>query len=657
MEISMQYLKPLCRSVIAVGLALVLVTSTSDAALRRLVRAGQGPGPVQLPYTTADGHGNMWMVYQPSMIQMQGNFPIYGQAASIMINGNQPNQVGQARIDDKTGELVMENMQAGGFSLTRRIQFNADDGYIRVIDQVKNNQGAEQQLNMVISSNINYGIQMSQMIPDPRKAGQNIGWVGQVQAGQMRAAVEVYAGSGAKFVPTMDSPQGNNFIQATINTPVPAGKEVAFAHFHMVLNTSDQGLQWVKEMKEAKLFADLPKEVAREIMNFRIRGGLLGDLDVLRGDAMDVVELRTGDKLNGNLTETSYKLDTFYGTVELPVDKVVCIINAGQFRPRQLIVTADGQIFGGHLEKPTVQIELVSGQKTDIPLAQISRVGYRHRADDKEESADEQTLEPPYVLMATGDRVGVNMPAGPINVVTRYGQLALSPDLIASIVFNSEDTGVHTVYLTDGSRFNGLVTATDFEVKLNTGGKDQTVKFPVGAMNRFVLKNRSEDKDDSAPALNLKKDDLLVGTLQGALKLDTAFDTIALNAPEIKAIVHPKDNASDLSVTTWDGTVFSGQLQEPTLACKLASGIDVQIPVGLLESYTNPVAAAPAMMIEKIKGMVGDLNADEWKQRDAAEKQLVKMGPGVIPTLKQMRDGQPPEAQQRIDAIVKQLQK
>ncbi len=653
----MQYLKPLCRSVIAVGLALVLVTSTSDAALRRLVRAGQGPGPVQLPYTTADGHGNMWMVYQPSMIQMQGNFPIYGQAASIMINGNQPNQVGQARIDDKTGELVMENMQAGGFSLTRRIQFNADDGYIRVIDQVKNNQGAEQQLNMVISSNINYGIQMSQMIPDPRKAGQNIGWVGQVQAGQMRAAVEVYAGSGAKFVPTMDSPQGNNFIQATINTPVPAGKEVAFAHFHMVLNTSDQGLQWVKEMKEAKLFADLPKEVAREIMNFRIRGGLLGDLDVLRGDAMDVVELRTGDKLNGNLTETSYKLDTFYGTVELPVDKVVCIINAGQFRPRQLIVTADGQIFGGHLEKPTVQIELVSGQKTDIPLAQISRVGYRHRADDKEESADEQTLEPPYVLMATGDRVGVNMPAGPINVVTRYGQLALSPDLIASIVFNSEDTGVHTVYLTDGSRFNGLVTATDFEVKLNTGGKDQTVKFPVGAMNRFVLKNRSEDKDDSAPALNLKKDDLLVGTLQGALKLDTAFDTIALNAPEIKAIVHPKDNASDLSVTTWDGTVFSGQLQEPTLACKLASGIDVQIPVGLLESYTNPVAAAPAMMIEKIKGMVGDLNADEWKQRDAAEKQLVKMGPGVIPTLKQMRDGQPPEAQQRIDAIVKQLQK
>jgi hypothetical protein len=425
----------------------------------------------------------------------------------------------------------------------------------------------------------------------------------------------------------------------------------------MVLNSQEQGIQWVNAMNQPKLFADLPKEVRKEIVNFRLHVGLLGDLEVLRGDVMDVVELRSGDKLNGNLTEKTYKLDTFYGTIELPVDKVDCIINAGQFRPRQLIVTADGQIFGGHLEKPAIQLELASGQKTDIPLAQISRVGYRHRPDDKEDSADERTLEPPYVLMNTGDRVGVSMPAGPINVVTRYGQLALSPDIISSIVFNSEDTGVHTIYLTDGSRFNGLVTASDFEVKLNTGGQDQTVKFPVGALNRFVFKNQSEDKDENAPALNLNKDDLLVGTLQGALKLDTAFDTIALNAPEIKAITHPKDNASDLSVTTWDGTVFSGQLEEQTLQCKLVSGIDVSIPIGLLASYTNPVAAAPAMMIDRIKAIVGDLNNDDWKQRDAAQQQLVKIGTGVIPTLKAMRDKQPPEAQQRIDAIVKQLQK
>ena len=132
---------------------------------------------------------------------------------------------------------------------------------------------------------------------------------------------------------------------------VPANKEIAFAHFHMVVNNQDQGTQWISAMKVAKLFADVPKEIRAEITNFRASSGLLGDLDVLRGDVLDVVELRGGDKFNGNLTETSYKLDTFYGTVDIPVDKVISIINAGQFRPRQLLVTSDGQIFGGHLEK------------------------------------------------------------------------------------------------------------------------------------------------------------------------------------------------------------------------------------------------------------------------------------------------------------------
>jgi hypothetical protein len=323
-----------------------------------------------------------------------------------------------------------------------------------------------------------------------------------------------------------------------------------------------------------------------------------------------------------------------------------------------LVVTADGQIFGGHLQKPTIELELTSGQKTQIPLQQISRIGYRHRADEKDDaSADDQTMQAPYVLMTSGDRVSVSMPTGPINVVTRYGTMQLAPEVISSIIFNSEDSGVHTIELTDGSRFNGLATATEFDVKLTTAAKDQDVKFPVGSLNRIVFSIRPDDKNDTAPALQLKKDDVLVGTLTGDLKLDTSFDTIALHAPELRAIAHAKESPTDLSVTTWDGTVFSGQLQEQSVQCHLKSGIDVQVPIGLVESYANPLAAAPQMILDKIKTLVGDLNADDWKQRDSAEQQLVKLGVGVIGSLKDMRDQQPPEAQQRIDSVLKQLQK
>jgi hypothetical protein len=636
---------------------LILSAGSADAQIRRIPRHA-GPGAVSLPYQVGDGHGQSWLVYQAATIQMQGNFPVYQQAGAVTVNGQQPNiQPPQARIDEKTNELVMENLQAGQFIFTRRILFNTDDGYARVIDLVKNTSGQDQQMNMQLTSYINFGVQQSTMVPDPKKSSQNLAWIATTNAGQAKVALDVYAGPGAKVVPALDSQQGGNSITATTNVTVPANKEIAIAHFHMILNSQDQGQQWVKDMKTAKLFADLPKEIRREIVNFRVNSGLLGDLEVLRGDVMDVVELRSGDKFNGTLDETSYKLDTFYGTVEIPVDKVICIINAGQFKPRQLVVTADGQIFGGHLQKQTIDLELSSGQKTSIPLAQISRVGYRHRPDEKEDQADDQLLQPPYLLMTSGDRVGVTLPSTPITVVTRYGQLQLSPDVISSIVFNSEDSGVHTIELTDGSRFNGLCTATDFDVKLNTGGKDQDVKFPVVALNRIVFTNRSDDRDDSAPSLQLKKDDVLTGTLQGDLKLDTAFDTIALNAPEIRAIAHSKDGPADLSVTTWDGTVFSGQLQEQSVQCHLKSGIDVQIPIALVESYSNPSVAVPPMIMDKIKAIVADLNSDDFKQRDEAEHQLVKLGVGVIPTLKGMREQQTPEAQQRIDSVLKQLQK
>ena len=640
-------------------IAMISGSQFSSGQIRRQPHRVGPAGSVALPYNVSDGHGDTWMVFQPSTIQMQGNFPVYQQAGTILIGGNQPMMQGQpqARQDEKTGEIIMENLQAGGFVLTRRLLFNPDEGYVRVVDLIKNPQAQDQALSLQLQSYINFGVQTSAMVPDPKKKTQNLGWVATTAGGNNKAAMDMFAGSGAKLFPTIESQQGNNTVEATYTTTIPANKEIAIVHFHMVSNSQDQGAAWITNMKASKLLADLPKEVKSEIVNFRVNGGLLGDLEILRGDTMDVVELRSGDKFNGNLTDASYKLDTFYGTVELPMDKVVSIINEGQFRPRQLIVTADGQIFGGHLEKPSIDLELTSGQKTQIPLTQISRVGYRHRTDEKDDAGDGDQLQPPYMLMTSGDRVAVSMPAGPIAVVTRYGQLQLAPQVIASIIFNSEDSGVHTIELTDGSRFNGLATAAEFDVKLTAAGKDQDVKFPVGSLNRIVFSNKSDDKEDGAPSLQLKKDDLLVGSLQGELKLDTAFDTIVLNAPEIRGMTHAKESPSDLSITTWDGTIFSGQLEEQALQCHLKSGIDVQIPVSLMETYSNPSAAVPTMILDRIKAIVGDLNADDWKQRDEAEHQLVKIGPGVIVTLKEMRDKQPPEAQQRIDSVLKQLQK
>ncbi|HMB94478.1 MAG TPA: hypothetical protein VKK61_00415, partial [Tepidisphaeraceae bacterium] len=87
------------------------------------------------------------------------------------------------------------------------------------------------------------------------------------------------------------------------------------------------------------------------------------------------------------------------------------------------------------------------------------------------------------------------------------------------------------------------------------------------------------------------------------------------------------------------------------------SGVAVKIPLSLIDHYSNPQPQPSAMMMDRIKAVAADLSADDWKQRERAQSQLVSMGPIVVGVLKQMSGSVPPEAQQRIDAILKQLEK
>jgi hypothetical protein len=57
-------------------------------------------------------------------------------------------------------------------------------------------------------------------------------------------------------------------------------------------------------------------------------------------------------------------------------------------------------------------------------------------------------------------------------------------------------------------------------------------------------------------------------------------------------------------------------------------------------------------VVERIKAVVAELNADDWKLRDRAAAQLVSIGPSAAAVLRELREGQPPEVRQRIDQIL-----
>jgi hypothetical protein len=635
------------------------LVSAADAELlqRRVVGRPAGPaGTVNLPYMVADASGNQWRIYQGGWMQQAGNMPLYSQGAMVMVNGAQPNMNNnQARLDNDTGEVVFENMQVQGLTLTRRVLVDRESNLVRYIDLVKNGTGQEQTVGLQWSSNFNYGLQNGQGVPDPKRKGQDVGWVGQTHANGM-AVVEIFSGKGSKVAPTLSGQPNNNVCTANIQLTIKPGKEVGVFHLHGTAASLDAGVQTVNAIREKDLLKSIPKEIRKLLVNVATSQSFVTEVEVLRGDLLDVVELKTGDQFKGTLKEKGFALDTFYGPVELPVDKVVGLMNTGKFRPRQLVVTADGQIFGGTLKKQTVDLQLSSGQVTQVPLQQVARVGYRRREGEPEE----WSFDKPLVLMRSGERVGVKMPEAPVEAVTRYGKVSLKPETVAAVLLQAEEHGVHEFHLTDGSHFAGLLGAEQLDMVLEApgaGGAPQAVKFPTSAVARIQLAGKVAEQDDATPTLELTNDDLLVGTLEGKLELATAFDTISVNASEVRTLSRLPESAADVSVTLWDGTSLSGQVQGQALKVALVGGGSMQVPVATVVKYEQPQPQPSNQMIDKIKEVIADLNADDWKKRDRAQASLVGMGPVAAGVLKKMRESQPPEAQQRIDAVLKELEK
>jgi hypothetical protein len=633
-------------------IGLVICGSIFHSGLVFAQRFGRiGPdGSVGLPFAQMDSAGNQWIIYPGGWIRQGGPQPVFAQAETLVVNGNGA-ALGSnmARMDGKTGELVIQGMNGGGCIVTRRIFFGSPDGLVRFIDIVKNPQEQDQSFNIQLQSNINFGVTSSMLVADPKHRDNQIGWV--AMTGANRAAIEIFAGKDSKNVPTISYEQGNTVVQTSYQVDVHAGKSVAIMHLLGSAASIDQGAQTVLALKSNELLDSLPATLRRQIVNFPASSEMAGDYQILRGDAFDVIELRSGDQLQGTLKEDAYKLDTFYGELTLPTDQVIGLMNVGQYRPRQLVVTSDGQIFGGTLESQTIGMELSSGQVVQVPLTQISRVGYRKRPGE----AEEWTFDKPYVIMRSGDRVNVELPDGPIDVVTRYGLLKLDPQSIGSILFQSDDTPVHQIFMTDGSKFAGLVDANEFDMKLASSFATQGVKFPVSSLVSLQLGAKIADPDETTPSLSLTNQDMLIGTLAGSMKLDTLFDTIEINGPEIRKITHPTAGSPDVQVTLWDNTTVSGMLEEQQVQCNLLCGAQINVPVSMLAEYNQPLPQPSASMVDKIKAIAVDLSADDWKQRDEAEASLESLGSPVIGVLKDLRPNEPPEAQERIDAIIKQL--
>jgi hypothetical protein len=638
---------------------------------------------VPLPHAMQEDSGLLWTVNVDGSVT-DGNNELYDSGGQLFIGPNSPYAppIQQTTFDPEHNELLFPVQSAMGLSISRRVAVDAKAGWCRYVEVLDNPSAKPIRAQVKLRFDLSLGVQATEQVADDKRGGLPRGLA--VFDGQHGVAMVAAARGNRVPVQFVNEP-GGEAIEFTYDVEVPARRTIALAHVHARRASLAEAAAFVRSTKEKDWLRGLPKQVIAWLANFPTGERFAGGVDILRGDLLDVVELRGGDLYKGTLKEPSYRLQTAYGPVELPADRVVAMVTLGEFRPTQLLVTTDGQIFGGSLEAKggTLRLELSSGQVTNVPLNTVRRFGYRMRegeGGDGRSAADAAATGPvgdkPMVMLRTGDRIAVETPAAPVSVATCYGLLRLDPRNIASLSFQSEEHehGVHEVRLTDGSRFAGVVSEERFDLKLlGAGGRDGAARpagFAATGISRLQLAREPDEPGTDAATVTLGNGDVLVGGLTGKLVLETAFDAIEVNSEELRSL-RPGGGAADatasaprqapapteVQLTLWDGATLSGKLRGDALDCRLGCGAAVKVPVALVKEYAQPQPTPPAQAIARIKAVVAELNADDWKARDRAASQLAALGPGSAGVLKTMRDGQPPEVRQRIDQILAAFQR
>ena len=632
------------------ALAIVILAFALGARAQD-VRAPEQPQPaaaqqVPLPYSFHDGGGLQWDI-QPDGTIGPGNADVFDSGARLMVGPNaqysQPTP--QAQFIAASNEIILPAQAIAGLKVSRRISVNSKGNWLRYVEVLENPGASAVKVPLHLMFQVGQQIESAQPIGNGKKQDRTIGLA---LFDNQRGIALLGGGRDSKLSLTFTPQAGGNMVDEGFDEiEIPAKQKVAVLHVIAVRPTRADAEAFLQSTDERQFVAGLPRDLVRRIVNFPPRGASILNRDILRGDLLDIVELRGGDQYKGTLRETKYSLQTPYGSMEVPAERVIAMLSVGEHRPYQLLITSDGQAFSGTLASPAIHLELSSGQITPIPLSSIARLGYRKRSGEGEELK----VDGPVLVLRSGDRLRVRPPNAAIAIATRYGKIELRPQSIASLVFQSDESPVHQVVLTDGSKISGLIDTNPLRVEMAGGPSAAAVSIPQSAISHLDLLPARE-QDDDAPVVALSGGDRLVGATSGILTLDTAFDSIKIDGAQIRAASQTEDSPGELQLTMWDGAKISGRLNGEQLPIALSSGLTMNVQASLVEHYSQPYPTPPTATMKVLDDLLADLSADDQARSNNAAEKLKTMGPSIAGGLRSLRDKQSQTGRDRLDKIL-----
>lgn len=103
-----------------------------------------------------------------------------------------------------------------------------------------------------------------------------------------------------------------------------------------------------------------------------------------------------------------------------------------------------------------------------------------------------------------------------------------------------------------------------------------------------------------------------------------------------------------------DGTIVSGDLSVSEIQVETEFGT-LTIPIASIVKFTPGLESHPKLA-DELQALIEALGGDDYKNREAAHKQLLGMGPKIRPILEGYRNDENAERKKHVDQILKELE-
>jgi len=399
-----------------------------------------------------------------------------------------------------------------------------------------------------------------------------------------------------------------------------------------------------------ELMKDLPMAVRVRILNMKVSSSF-GGVELERLDTADNVVLKTDDPIVGDIRNKSFKLETIVGPLHLKADDLVGMASG----PTGVLKFAmlDGQVISGKCPGGKLDVSLGASGLLHIPLEKISQWSYRISS----QRPDQVKPLGPSLVLTSGDHLALDDSNGLPRLAFQWacGRVGLDGSALREVSIASPGSGKFNAVFLNGTSISGTLSAAQpeglgFNVKM--GGEIRVKPQKIAAV-RFA---RRSSHDGTLSVAQIKGGDKLLGELTDeTFVLKTAYGDVNINVSQIKSITFKAGSPDQATVKKWDGNKMQGKLNVSEIGFAVTQGDRWGLPIGKIVSITCPQAIPPKAMRVKIKKLIAQLGAEDYKDRQAASKALVGIGKGIISLLKPHLTSDDPEIRQRIEDVLEQL--